>query len=97
MAELGRKYIILYVILLVTLFIVTHLTSALLTQRQVTEMLISSILFVFLFGIIRAKVSQYTTHQSIAMYGFYYTLWYFITKTVTNAVMKDGNGVILTS
>lgn len=94
--ETARKYIILYIVLIVLVFILTHMTS-ILTSRQATELLVSSILFVFLFGIVRAKITGQTTPHSIAVYGFYFTLWYFVTKAVTNAVLKDNNGVVMTT
>ena len=94
--ETARKYIIMYIILIVLIFILTHMTSVL-TSRQSTEILVSSILFVFFFGIVRAKVTGQATPHSIAVYGFYFTLWYFITKGITNVVLKDDKGVILTT
>ncbi len=94
--ETARKYIILYIILLILIFILTHMTSVL-TSRQATELLVSSILFVFLFGIVRSKITGQITPHSVAVYGFYFTLWYFITKSITNLVLKDNNGVILTT
>ena len=92
----SRKYMLLFVTALVVVFIITHMTSVL-TSRQTTELLISSILFVFLFGIVRAKVTNQITPHSIAVYGFYYIVWYFVTKAVTNAVLRDDNGVVITS
>lgn len=97
MVQLGRKYMFLYVILIVVLVIVTHMTSSILTKKQTTEMLISSILFIFFFGTLLGKLTNKPISESIAVYAFYFTLWYFITKAVSNLVMKDSNGVIITS
>lgn len=92
----SRKYMIFFVTALVIVFIITHMTSVL-TSRQTTELLISSILFVFLFGIVRTKITGQVTPHSIVVYGFYYIVWYFVTKAVTNAVLRDDNGVVMTS
>lgn len=94
--ETARKYIILYVLLLITVFIITHMTSVL-TSRQTTELMISSILFVFLFGVVHAKITGVSTPQTIAVYGFYFTLWYFITKSVSNAILRDDKGTLVTT
>ncbi len=94
--ETARKYIIMYIGLLVIVFVLTRMTLVL-TSRQVIELFVSSILFVFLFGIVRAKVTGQTTPHSIAVYGFYFTLWYFVTKAITNVVLKDDKGVVMTT
>jgi hypothetical protein len=92
----GKKYMILFIVALVVSFLLTHMTS-ILTSRQSTELTISSILFVFLFGIVHSKVTGLVTPHFIAVYGFYYIIWYFTTKAVTNAVLKDSNGIVITT
>ena len=87
-------YLVSYIVLIIVLFIVTH-TTTLLTDRQTTELFVSSILFMFIMGVLMNKlIPNYTTH-TIAVYGFCYTFWYALTKMVVNAISKDDNGNIV--
>ena len=94
--QIARLYAILYVALIVVIYIITHMTT-ILKPNQTTELLVSSILFMFFMGILRTKLTGIDTSTTIAVYGFYYTLWFFTTKAVVNALLKNDDGLIVTT
>ena len=101
----GELFFIITVIMIVVLLVLKIFFNVLkmkfnlsdkiflgLNNYQITFLLVSSILFLILFYLLKSYVSD-TNIDYIPFVAFFYMLWYLITKILTNAVSSEPESI----
>ena len=95
--ESFKYYIIIqFIFLILQFFYATKLES-----YQYTELIFGSIFIIIFFGIFGSILTLDVTNSNPTLlnnsgiFAIFYSIWFYLTKKITNSINSDRNGVIL--
>ena len=87
--------IYLYLGIQLVLFLFQMINSLKLELFQYCELLIGSLFIILFFGIFASLLTLNTNMINYSIiFASFYSLWYYLTKKITNYINSDSNGVI---
>jgi len=87
--------IFLYLGIQVVILILQLLKSTKLVLFQYYELLLGSLFIIVFFGMFGSILTLQPELQNYAIvFASFYSVWYYLTKKITNLINSDSNGVI---